>query len=361
MKRVLHVTESFSAGGIETTFLNVLRAWRLEPAWATHHVLATAGGALEGPYRETADSVTIAGGRRELECAVLQPYDAVHFLFERGAYRLLPFLIAHAPVAVVYGKGYDMAGMLRLNDGLAWQADESMLWGVDEATFTTADLMAGFAAPDGRCEVLGKAADVRHFLTMPPPAELTPPGIVCVANLHARKRLGDLVTAVARLQKHIPDVRVTFVGADDGREAARLSGQARELGIEAACDVVGRRADVADDIAAARVFALPSGCEGVPTAMIEAMAAGRPVVMTDVGHVRTVVRDGVEGFLVAPGDIDALTDRLRILLTNASRAAEMGLAARARARAHDVHSAAVRLRCVIERAASTVTERGVWA
>lgn len=361
MNRVLHVVESFAAGGIETTFLNMLRAWRREPAWASHHVLACAGGALEAAYRAAADSVTIAGGQRELEHAVLQPYDVIYFLFDRCAYRLLPVVVAHTRGAVVYGKGYDMSGMFRLNDALAWQADESMLWGVDQATFTTADLMAGYAAPPERCEVLGKAADVRHFLSMAPSGVLTPQRIVCVANLHARKRLGDLVTAVARLQKDVPLVRVRFVGTDDGREAARLRALAREQRIEDACEFVGFRSDVADDIAAARIFALPSGCEGVPTAMLEAMAAARPVVMTDVGHIRTIVRDGVEGFLVAPRDIDALTDRLRTLLTDPQRAAGMGLAARARAAAHDVHAVASRLRCVIERAAAGADRRGVEA
>jgi glycosyltransferase involved in cell wall biosynthesis len=361
MTRVLHVIESLAAGGIETTFLNMLRAWRREPAWADHHVLACAGGALEAPYRDAADVVTIEAGQRELERAVLQSYDVIHFLFERCAYRLLPFVVAHAHAAVVYGKGYDMAGMFRLNDGLAWQADESMLWGADETTFTTADLMRGYAAPPERCEVLGKAADVRHFLSMPPPGALTPLRIVCVANLHARKRLGDLVTAVARLQKDIPLVQVRFVGTDNGREAARLGILARELGIEVACEVVGFRSDVADDIASARIFSLPSGCEGVPTAMLEAMAAARPVVMTDVGHIRTIVRDGVEGFLVAAGDIDALTDRLRTLLTNPRQAAEMGLAARARAAAHAVDAVASRLRSVIERATAGRDRCGVGA
>ena len=48
MMRVLHVIESLAPGGIETTFLNVLRAWRAAPPWATHDALAWSGGALEG-------------------------------------------------------------------------------------------------------------------------------------------------------------------------------------------------------------------------------------------------------------------------------------------------------------------------
>ncbi len=126
---------------------------------------------------------------------------------------------------------------------------------------------------------------------------------------------------------------------------------ARELGVEDACEMVGRRTDVAADLAVSRVFALPSAREGVPTAVIEAMAAARPVVVTDVGHVGSVVRDGIEGFLVAPGDVEALAGRLHLLLTQPARAATMGRAARRTAKAHDVVAVAARLRSVLERAA----------
>jgi glycosyltransferase involved in cell wall biosynthesis len=315
-------------------------------------------------YRAAADAVTIAAAHHELAQAALQPYDVIHFLFERCAYRLLPLVVARSRAAVVYGKGYDMSGMCRLNDGLAWQPDESMLWGADAVTFTTTELAGGYDMPAGRGEVLGKAADVEPFLSLQPANAFTPQRIVCVANLHARKRLGDLITAVARLRQEMPDVRVRFAGADGSGEGARLGALARELGIEDACEWVGLRSGgsaVAGDIAASRVFALPSGCEGVPTAMLEAMAAARPVVMTDVGHIRGVVQDGVEGFLVAPGDIDTLTDRLRALLLDPERAAAMGLAGRVRARRHDVHAVASRLRSVLERAASGDDRRGAAA
>jgi glycosyltransferase involved in cell wall biosynthesis len=74
----------------------------------------------------------------------------------------------------------------------------------------------------------------------------------------------------------------------------------------------------------------------VPTALLEGMAAGRPVVATRVGHVASIIDDGVEGFLIAPGDVPALADRLTRLLTNADLAASMGRAARKRAARHDV-------------------------
>lgn len=348
MIRVLHVIESLAAGGIETTFLNMLRAWREEPAWAEQHVLAFTGGPLEAPYRETADTVTITASQDELERTVLAPYDAIYFLFERCAFRLLPAVAAHSRAAIVYGKGYDMGGMFRLNDGLAWQPDESMMWGSDRTTFTTEDLAGGFDLPASRRDVLGKAAAIGPFLEMAEVYPFAPKRIVCVANLHARKRLGDLLTAVAALRAELPDVCVRLVGADDGHEGAKLMALARELRMENACELVGRRADVLADLQASRVFALPSGCEGVPTAMLEAMAAARPVVMTDVGHIRGAVEDGVEGFIVPPGDIAALTARLRTLLTNPKLAAAMGRAARARVHAHDPRVVAARLRRSIE-------------
>mgnify|MGYP003374773143 CR=1 FL=1 len=347
MIRVLHVVESLAAGGIETTFLNILRAWREAPPWAIHEVLALSGGVLEAPYQQAADAVTIAASGDALERVVLGPYDVVYFTFERCAYRLLPLVVSRGRAAVVYGKGYDMGGMFRLNDGLAWQPDESMMWAADHVTFTTDRLAAGFAVPPARATVLGKAAAVRRFAALPSADVSTPNRIVCVANLHARKRLGDLVRAVARLRPEVGDLSVRFVGADGAGEGGRLAALASDLGISEACEIVGRRVDVADDLAASRIFALPSGCEGVPTAMLEAMAAARPVVMTDVGHVTSAVTDGVEGYVVAAGDVDALTDRLRRLLTDPVRARSMGLAARARAMGHDVVTVASRLRGVL--------------
>lgn len=345
--RVLHVIDSLAAGGIETTFLNVLRSWRGAPSWACHHVLAFAGGALETAFRESADAVMIAAALDAQAATVLAPWDVVHFTFDRCAARLLPLVVSRSRAAVVYGKGYDMGGMFRLNDGFQWPPDESMMWAADHVTFTTAQLSAGFHLPAGRATVLGKAADVRRFLALAPADTATPQRIVCVANLHARKRLGDLVLAVAALRREVPDLTLRFVGTDGGGEGARLLTLAAAHGMAGACEVTGHRADVAADLAGSRVFALPSGCEGVPTAMLEAMAAARPVVMTDVGHVTSVVTDGVDGFVVPPGDVPSLTDRLRRLVADPGAAGRMGLAARARVVGHDVVAVGARLRDVL--------------
>jgi glycosyltransferase involved in cell wall biosynthesis len=102
-----------------------------------------------------------------------------------------------------------------------------------------------------------------------------------------------------------------------------------------------------------RIVALSSGNEGVPTALLEAMAAARPVVTTDAGHVRSIVTDGTEGFVVRIGDVDALADRLMRLLAYRELARVMGANGRARARQHAVERIADRLGAFLLAQAST--------
>jgi glycosyltransferase involved in cell wall biosynthesis len=81
---------------------------------------------------------------------------------------------------------------------------------------------------------------------------------------------------------------------------------------------------VAPFYAAFDVLLLPSANEGTPVSAIEALAAGRPVVATRVGGVPDVVRDGEDGFLVEPGDLEALAERLALLAAEPERRRQMG-------------------------------------
>lgn len=334
--RFLHVLESLAPGGMETTFLNALLAFRTSDPSIEHHVLAFAGGALEGRYREASSSLTIGCSDETLDACLAAPHHLVHLLFERCAYRLMPQLLGHSRAAVVYGKGYDMGSMSRLNDGFTWQADESMLAAASRATFTTAALAGGFRVPGGRTTVLRKAADVRRFAALAAPDWATPLRITCVANLHPRKRLGDLIMAFRVVRQSEPRAELRLIGGGNRFERARLGQVAVDLGVAEHVSFAGLVQDVRDELARARIIALPSSSEGVPTAILEGMAAGRPVVATRVGHVESIVDDGVEGFLVDVGDVAGMADRLTRLLTNPAVAHAMGLAARSRAMHHDV-------------------------
>ncbi|HEY6510232.1 MAG TPA: glycosyltransferase family 4 protein [Vicinamibacterales bacterium] len=340
--RILHVTESLAAGGIETTFLHMLQAFRTIDPTIAHEVLAFASGPLEAAYREVCRTVRVVPEWQAAAACLAAGPDLVHVLFERCAYRLMPALLAGTSAPVVYGKGYDMGGMYRANEGLRWQADESMLVACSATTFTTEALARVFDVP-GHVTVLGKAADVRRFSDLPTPSPTGPSRILCVANLHPRKRVGDLIEALPEVRRRAVDAELRLVGS--GTEEARqaLIDRAQRAGVADAVSFAGHVADVAPEVAAARLMALPSSCEGVPTVLLEGMAAGRPVVATRTGHVESIVTDGVEGRLVDVGDVSALADCLAEILTDDSLARRMSVAARARASRHDVAATAARL------------------
>jgi glycosyltransferase involved in cell wall biosynthesis len=97
---------------------------------------------------------------------------------------------------------------------------------------------------------------------------------------------------------------------------------------------------------------LPSVAEGVPTVLLEAMAAARPVVAARVGHIGHILTDGCEGFLTTPGDLGGFATRVATLLEHHDLAARMGAAGRARAATHDVRAVATDLLRVLRRAAA---------
>jgi glycosyltransferase involved in cell wall biosynthesis len=135
------------------------------------------------------------------------------------------------------------------------------------------------------------------------------------------KRADDLLRAFAQLLK-TADVDLLLVG--DGPLRGALEAQAKALGVWAHVHFIGYRSDVADVYEACNAIALSSANEGTPVTVIEALAAGLPVVSTDVGGVRDVVRDTVDGFLVEPGNVDELAARLGDLAADPAQARAMG-------------------------------------
>jgi glycosyltransferase involved in cell wall biosynthesis len=134
---------------------------------------------------------------------------------------------------------------------------------------------------------------------------------------HVTHRKGFDVLLDAFARAGLADARVVLVG--DGPELARLRARARELGIAERVHWLGRRDDVADVLAGCGVFVLSSRNEGMANVMLEAMAAGTPVIASDVSGVRTALgadADGSSpGWIVPPEDADALAIALRELAT----------------------------------------------
>ncbi len=177
------------------------------------------------------------------------------------------------------------------------------------------------------------------------------PLLLAVGNLNAAKGHAHLVEAAARLLPTYPGLRLAIVGRPE-EEAAAVRKIIAALGLEGRVALLGQRRDVAALLAAADLFALPSLWEGLPLALLEAMAAGAPVVATAVGGVPRVVEDGVTGRLVTPGDVTALAAALGEALADPEGARRMALAGQARVRAvYGAHAWARRLEDVYARVA----------
>ncbi len=148
-----------------------------------------------------------------------------------------------------------------------------------------------------------------------------------VARLTAIKAHEVFLQAAAAVRRQHPDTQFVVVGAGERRE--ELAQLAEEYGLAPAVHWIGWRRDLPVVYADLDIVALTSRNEGLPTTLVEAMAAGRPVVATRVGGVPTLVAHGDTGLLAASGDANALASGLLTVLSNRHYAERLGAAARA--------------------------------
>lgn len=185
-----------------------------------------------------------------------------------------------------------------------------------------------------------RVAVVRNFLDLALPAAPArrlsgqPARVLALGRLAPEKALDRLIDAAAAAS-----APCELVLTGDGPERVALEKRARDRGIAARVHFPGFVQDVAFQLEAAHVFALPSLREGLPMALIEAACAGLPVIASRVGGVPELVRDGETGRLVTPGDVDALRAALDEVIASYDRFAE---AARA-------HAAALRAEYGVQR------------
>jgi glycosyltransferase involved in cell wall biosynthesis len=149
-----------------------------------------------------------------------------------------------------------------------------------------------------------------------------------IGRMTAVKRTDDVLIAFKSLRDSGVDAVLCMVG--DGPDRIPLEQRAHELGVARDTVFLGYQEDVAPFYAAFDVLVLPSGNEGTPVTVIEALAAERPVVATRVGGVPDVVRDGEDGFLVEAGATEDLADRLGRLARDPALRARMGKKGRER-------------------------------
>jgi glycosyltransferase involved in cell wall biosynthesis len=195
----------------------------------------------------------------------------------------------------------------------------------DDQTF----LVAGGIAPEHRVTLIpGSGVDVTAFAPAAEPEG--PVTVLMVARLLREKGVGELVQAAELLRRDGVELRVWIVGDRDPENPGSISPAELDAWQRGGTvTFLGRRDDVAALWRRSHIAGLPSYYgEGVPKSLLEAAAAGRPIVTTDMPGCRDLVPDGATGILVPPRDPKALADALACLAANPEVRSQMGAAAR---------------------------------
>jgi glycosyltransferase involved in cell wall biosynthesis/O-antigen ligase len=326
-------------GGAECQLANLMPRLR---ARGVHPVVITR--ALAGrPTRDEVDGVPVVrvpvrgpgslqsllfvhGARRELR--TLRP-DVIH-AFDT----LTPSLIAlghrraHGTPVVTKllrsGEIGDLAVLAR--KPLGERRRRALVEGVDRFVAISSDLvdeLRRLGVPDDHILHIPNGVDIERFRPRHRQAngDRRSPRVIATGRLVPEKRLHELAAHWERVRECHPTAELVLVG--DGPERPKVDGYPGTR-------LLGRRDDVPDRLREADVYVSASSGEGLSNSLLEAMATGLPCVVTDVGGVRDVIVDGVHGFIVDPQDMEALVERVNLLLGAPDRRRSIGRAARRR-------------------------------
>jgi glycosyltransferase involved in cell wall biosynthesis len=188
--------------------------------------------------------------------------------------------------------------------------------------------------PARKVFVISNGVDAERFHPRPPNRQLqeelkldpAAPVAGIIAALRPEKNHEMFLQVAAAVCRELPAARFLIVG--DGPERTKLESLARSLGVAGAVRFLGTRSDVDEVLSLLDVLLLTSHMEANPICLLEAMAAGKPVVATRVGSVTETVLPGETGYLVSPGDSQGMAACVLELLSDRTRAADMGRAGR---------------------------------
>lgn len=306
---------------------------RMESVAADRLQLEAAG--IEVLSLERSSSRSVAPWRHLYRLMARERIDILHAHMPRASVPgAILARLARVPVVISHEHGSALEGKLgrRLLDRNVVARLSNLMLAVSDWDRRNLIELEGIPAdrvgvlPNGIISPPQEGPDLRPELGIPAQARL----VGAVGRLYPEKAYDDLIRAIALLKDRFPLLLGVVVG--DGPLEKQLRGLIDELGLDDHVRLLGRREDVPDVIRALDVAVLPSRREGSPLAVIEYMAAARPIVATNVGGVPELVHDGVHALLVPTGDPPSLAAGIERLLTDHGLAARLGTAARERQR-----------------------------
>ncbi len=345
--RALLVYDHLESGGTQTCGLGLAQAL----IRAGHAVaVASRGGntaprfaqagvrCFDWPAPKRTDLVGLIRGVREASRLLrLWPPDIIH------AHAVLPGLLfsiaarrmGRRRAPIVFGSQRSWRSLHRFPGGglLSWLMYQLLRFGADEVIAVSEGLRQEFVRhgiPPARCHLIPNGVDVRLYESIASgaaPSSASSPRIVgTVGRLVNQKGVDVFIEAAVRVIAQAPDVRFLIVG--DGPLRAALCAQIAALDLRDRVSLPGDRADVVSLLAQMSIFVSASRWEGMPYALLEALAAQRPVVATRVLGTRELITDGVHGLLVPPDDPVAMSAAIISLLNDPAHARSLGQAGR---------------------------------
>lgn len=326
---------SFEPGGTERQMIELLR--RLDRTrWSVHVACFRATGGWFGRVAEAAESVTefpvrsfksLAVGRelwafarwcRDRRLSVVHTTELPSNIFGLPAAAL-----ARVPVRIANRR--EINPDKSLSEIALQRVAYAAAHKVVANSRAAADRLRREGVPARKIAVIANGLDSSAFAARPPRARRR--RIIVVANLRPEKGHDVLIDAAPEILRRHPDAELEFVGG--GLERDALMQRARDRGVSDRVTFSGHCQGVAEKLAAADVFVLPSRSEAFPNAVLEAMAAGLPVVASAVGGIRELIAHEQTGLLVRPDQPGALAQQVCRVLDDDTLANRLALAGRA--------------------------------
>lgn len=372
MIRIAYVIDHLRVGGAQRHLLEVVRGLDRDRYALEMWSAAAEPGDLAAVFEREGVPVrtfgisgtmlsprTLAAVRRVARDLAARDVHVVHgYLFEGNFLAALAGRLGRRPVTLVSKRSLDRYG--RIDRRLAaWVSNQlASRVTVNASAVWEVVRQHEWCAP-GRMVMIPNGVALPASVDAPARREDDPRGdgplVGMVGRLSWKKGYEFALAAFAQLRERMPGLRVDVVG--DGELRADLEARAQSLGLADTVRFLGQRRDVPELMRGFDCFVLSSVIEGMPNALLEAMALGRPVVTTSAGGSAEVVVDGECGLVVPPGDAAAIARAVEQILADPVRARAFGT--RAERRVRESFSLEAMLRSFDELYTSELSRAGV--